>query len=54
MEIKKVAVLGAGIMGVVWHVLGSLDNQMWQVYHKACCASCMKTASLRIEMGSPG
>ena len=53
MEIKKVAVLGSGIMGVVWHVLGSRDNEMRQVYHKTCNASCIKTASLRIEMANP-
>jgi len=44
----------SGIQGAVWQVLSSLDNQMRRVYHKTCCASCMKTASLLIEMGNLG
>ena len=46
--------LSSGILRVAWQVLSSLDNQMRRVYHKTCCASCMKMASLLIEMGNPG
>jgi len=53
MELKRIAVLGTGIMGAVWQVLVSLDNKMRRVYHKTCYASCIKTASLRIEIENP-
>ena len=46
--------LSSGIQWAVRQVLSSLDNQMRRVYHKTCCASCMKMASLLIEMGNPG
>jgi len=45
--------LSSGIQWAVWEVLVSLDNQMRRVYHKTCYASCIKTASLRIEMENP-
>jgi len=47
------AELDPGIPGFVWQVLVSLDNKMRRVYHKTCYASCIKTASLRIEMENP-